>query len=223
MRHRHLVRATIGLVALGAAVCYQPSLPAAATTVSATVVAGTFEIYDSSGSLLVAIDPADTSTDCSAPVLTVTTNAGPPPGNSWTVTFISDQRITIGTVALRFTSTTSISGTWVNLGGVTFPLVFGYTMTTTFRRSVGAGQCALLTTAGPCTVAVSSGSGTGTMTAVDPANLATGDTLVMSGDNGPYGDLGFEVSVSGTAGDCGSLIGADDGAHAIANLELEID
>jgi hypothetical protein len=63
---------------------------------------------------------------------------------------------------------------------------------------------------------------TGTHT-VDPTpTIEVNDTATISGGTNDEGDLGFELAVSGTAPNCGSFVGADDGKFTFTNVVVRI-
>jgi hypothetical protein len=218
MRHRALTRTAISLIA-GAATIGLLSFPAAANTVSVTITAGAITIYNTSG------DPIDnpfnlagTGTVCSTPTGTLTAS-GTATAGTISVSLASDRSLTIGATSFRAQLTLTATGAygprpdpWVTLGG---------SVTVAARRVTGAGSCTYLSTAGTCTVTASSIAATGTLVATALPTVVTGDVLASSGDNLPAGDLGFETSVSGSAGDCAALLAADDGAIGIDDLEVE--
>jgi hypothetical protein len=236
MRTRHLGKALIGLAATAATVGLL-GLPAAAHTVSATAVitGGTLSLTGSGGPPPITtqtLGTGGTGVSCVATSGTITMSDGPAAAPhapttiaNWTFTQTSATGVLIGGQWFRSELTITFhpsNGSWVGtytsgVGGGTLTGTGG-TATAVLRKSTATTPCVAI--AGPCTIAVADISVTGTHT-VDPTpDIAVNDTATVSGGTNGEGDLGFEVSVGGTASDCGSLITADDGAASFSNVTI---
>jgi hypothetical protein len=222
MRTRPLGKALVGL-AIAASTIGLLGLPASAHTGSGTgeVTAGTLELLGTNSPPPIHTqDLSLTTTECSPSDTTLfmddllTNPHAPTTTGEWTATLFSDTVVTIGTPTFRAVLNATLSGTY---SGSTLTGVTG-TATVALRKSTG---CTYLTTAGTCTIAVTNLLVTGTHTVTPTPDIAVNDTATVSGGTpSGAGSLTFEVAVTGTATDCGSLIGADDGAVTVTNVTV---
>jgi hypothetical protein len=193
MRTRHLAMGLVALVA--AAAIGLPGPPASAFPI--TITGDTLDLYGGDGTPVTSADLGTSApVSCSADGSDMTFSGGST--GTWSLSLALDHAFAIGTTNVRAVITGTISGTYTSTaltGTGDFVLAV--------RRTTGSGVCTYLTTAGTCTVTATSVGLSGTHGAV-------------SGDNAPAGDLGFEVDVTGTATDCGSLIAVSDGSVEIA-------
>jgi hypothetical protein len=236
MRTRHLGKALVGLVAAAATIGLL-GLPAFAHTVTATgvITSGTLTLYASDGTILTtqSLGTTGTGVTCVASSATLTMTDVPHPNSTtgtWTATQTSTTGIQIGTQwftsVLTITFAPNTTTTWTGTySGATLTATnttpgTGGIATAVLRKSTAGAPCTPV--AGPCTISVQDIEVTGTHTVNPPPEIAAGDSATVSGGTNSWGDFGFEVAVSGTAGDCGSLIAADDGAVTFANVVITV-
>jgi hypothetical protein len=213
MRTRHLGKAMVGLAAAAATIGLL-GLPASAAT--GDVIDGDVVLISSSGTPLHTVDFSATGNDCVA-IPNTLTMSGTATSGTWAATLASDSRITIGTTNFRAVLTTNVSGTY---GAST--LAGTGSATAVIHRTTGA-NCTYNTAFGDCTVSVTGINLLGNHTVTAPPTIQSGATATVSGDNGTPDDLGFEVDVTGSGTDCGSLITLIDGAVELVDVVLEAD
>jgi hypothetical protein len=229
MRTRHLGKALAGLAAAAATIGLL-GLPASANSATGNITAGTLTVINADSSVLTTQTlgtGTGTGVTCVASSATLTMSGGASTG-TWTATQTSTTGVQIGsqwfTSVLTITFASNTTTTWVGTytgttGGGTLAGSGGLA-TAVLRKSTAGTPCTPV--AGPCTITVSGITVAGTHT-VDPTpTIAVGDTATVSGGTNGEGDLGFEVAVTGTASDCGSLIAADDGAVTFANVVIGV-
>jgi hypothetical protein len=227
MKTRHLGKALAGLAATAAAIGLL-GLPASAHTVTsaAEITGGSLAVINADGSTLTTqtLGTGGTGTPCTTPPSSATmtmTDVPHPNSTTGTWTFISTSCTCIQIGTQKFISLLTITfhpsnGTWVGTYSGSTLTGTGGTASAVLRKATAT--CVAI--GGPCTIAVSDISVSGTHTVSPTPDIALGDTANVSGGTNAEGDLGFEVAVTGTATDCGSLIGADDGAVTFTNVTI---
>jgi hypothetical protein len=203
-------RALVGLVATGALIGLL-GLPAAANTRDAEVT-GTVDMTSAEGGSFFDIWDVGAGVDCSSPTGTVSMAGGASSG-TWSLSFDTDETMVIGTTPFRRLLDADLSGGYSGSGTSGTGSI-----TYSARRTTGPGSCTYLTGTGTCTITATAITVTGSHTVSPTPTIDPGDEGNIEGDNGPEGDLGFEVAVSGTPADCGALYGIDDGS---ADIDLD--
>jgi hypothetical protein len=228
MRTRHLGKAVAGLVAAAATIGLL-GLPASANSATGNITSGTLVVINADSTVLTTqtLGTGGTGVTCVASSATLTMSGNASSG-TWTATQTSVTGVQIGTQWFKSTLTITLAPntftTWVGTytgttGGGTLS-GSGGRATAVLERSTAGAPCTPV--AGPCTITVSDISLTGTHT-VDPTpTIAVGDTATVSGGTNVENDLQFEVAVTGTAGNCGSLIAADDGAVDFSSVVITV-
>jgi hypothetical protein len=229
MRTRHLGRALVGLVAAAATIGLLGLPGSAHTTASGTgnITSGTLTVINADGTTLTTqtLGTTGTGVTCTASSASLTmTDPDHPHDNvgTWTWVQTSSTGVQIGTqwfksdliIALVPNTNTTWSS---NYTGSALTATGGFAVAT-LTKSSATTPCTPLTTAGPCTIRVSNISVTGTHTVAAPPTILPGHSATVSGGTNTEGDLGFEVAVTGTAGNCGSLIAANDGAVTFSTV-----
>jgi hypothetical protein len=211
MRTRHLGQALVAL-AVAAATIGVGSLPASAGAIATQ--AGTLTVIGAESQVIHVFDFDPTTSVACAPATDVfTMNSAT---STWALTLSKSLGENVNGQNFKVALTMSLTGTYSgsNLTGTSG------TLTAVFVKSTATNSCVPNTGAGNCTLAVTVVPFivTGTHTVTVPPHIQPGAQVLVSGDNLPEGDLGFEVTVIGTATSCGSLVGADDGAVVLTGL-----
>jgi hypothetical protein len=217
MRTRHLGKAVAGLAAAAATIGLL-GLPASANSGTGEINQGTLTLIGAESQTVHEQDLSsdDPTTECTASSNTLSMSGGTT--GTWSATLSSNTAVTIGTTPFKATLSATVGGTYdaTTLTGTTG------SATATLIRTTAAGSCTPLTGAGNCVITVSGLLVDGTHNVSPTPTIGVGDIATVSGGTNAEGDLGFEVAVNGTATNCASLLGADDGAVTLASVEVEV-
>jgi hypothetical protein len=218
MGSRHLSKALVTLAIAGVAVGLL-GLPAAANKRFATINGGSLVLYDSANGIVdnVSLGGGITCDPNIQSFMEMTSNGAPPTVGNWEMAVLWDFADNIAGTNFRIRMDARELGPYAGVGLASTTGDF----VNVFRRTTGVGSCTYTPGTGNCTVTATAISVTGTHTVAATPTINVNDTMTVSGHNGSGGDLGFEVSVTGTAADCGPLVALDDGAVEYTNLTLK--
>jgi hypothetical protein len=225
MRTRHLSKTLTALVA-AALMIGLLGLPAAANTATGQITSGTLTLRTADGATLkdFVFPPATPCTPSSATF----SMSGTATSGSWQMTLFRNSGETIGAQNFRVTfqmpspGAETLMGTYAasTLSGTSGTSGNAGTMRIVAIKSTTTDPCIPLMGAGNCTIEITKLIAAGVHDVTPPPTILPGDTATISGNNGPENDLGFEVSVPGTATNCGSLVTADDGSVVLTDIHF---
>jgi hypothetical protein len=217
MRTRHLGQALVGLAATALTVGLL-GLPAAAAT--GAITTGTLSLIGAEGQGIhdFVFPPATPCTSSTASF----TMSGTATSGTWVLTIFRNSGENIGGQNFKVTLTMTLTGSYTGEEAPARTLTSG-TATMVAIKSTPTDACIPNTGAGNCPIQITDLIVSGTHTVTSPPTVQSGAEVYFNGNNGAEGDLAFEVGVTGTLVNCGSLMGADDGAVVLTDMLFVAD